>query len=441
MQISFLKPLFTSLFVLVFWLNGSTQNWHFETLAPMPEPVANNAVAEGFDGNTTYLYSFGGIDSTKDHDGIHLRSFRYNFNTNTWETIAPLPDTLGKIAAGASRVGDVIYIIGGYHVFANSSEASSVRVHRYDIATNTYLSDGADIPVAIDDQVQAVYKDSLIFVVTGWSDVNNVEHVQIYDPANDNWLVGTPVPNNGIYESFGASGTIIGDTLYYYGGARFASNFPIQNRLRKGYIDPTDPTQITWSDKIPDPNLQGYRMASTSFDGKAVWIGGSDVTYNFDGIAYNSSGGVSPNERIIFYDPATGSFTTQTLPGLPMDLRGYGDLGASGGLLAGGMEMNQKVSDRTLWLHPYPVSVEQHFSKAEWKIFPNPAHEAVSVSLNRAPTSGSSLEIIDLFGRQVYRNQLNSSFETIPLSDLINGVYHVLIKEEGRVSQQLLIKH
>jgi len=62
----------------------------------------------------------------------------------------------GKIACSASRVDDIIYIIGGYHVAANGSEISSVKVHRYDIINNTFLSDGADIPVPIDDQSQVV---------------------------------------------------------------------------------------------------------------------------------------------------------------------------------------------------------------------------------------------------------------------------------------------
>jgi len=52
---------------------------------------------------------------------------------------------MGKIAASASRIGNIIYIIGGYHVFANNTEESSDRVHRYDIANNTYLTDGLSI--------------------------------------------------------------------------------------------------------------------------------------------------------------------------------------------------------------------------------------------------------------------------------------------------------
>ena len=160
-------------------------------MSPMPERVTNNAVVEGFVNGVPYVYSFAGLDSTKTYSGINLRSFRYNTQTDEWESIAPLPDTLGKIAASASRIGDIIYIIGGYHVLANGSEISSDKVHRYNTQTNEYLTDGAPIPTPIDDQVQVVWRDSLIYVVTGWSNTNNTNKVQIYNPTTNQWMQGT----------------------------------------------------------------------------------------------------------------------------------------------------------------------------------------------------------------------------------------------------------
>ena len=114
------------------------------------------------------------------------------------------PDTLGKVAAGASRVGNIIYIFGGYHVLANGDEISSNKVHRFDVSQNQFISDGAPIPIPIDDHVQAVWKDSLIFVVTGWSNSQNVANVQIYNPSTDTWLAGTSVPNTSHDKVFGA---------------------------------------------------------------------------------------------------------------------------------------------------------------------------------------------------------------------------------------------
>ena len=200
----------------------SQTGWTWTEINSMPERISNNAVTQGVDGSGNInVYSFSGIDSTKLYSGINLKSYRYNVTTALWETIASLPDGQGKIAAGASTIKNKIYIIGGYHVNANGSEVSSAKVHVYDPTTNTYLLDGAEIPVPIDDHVQAVWRDSLIYVVTGWSNNNNVPDVQIYDPAHDNWLIGTATPNITQYKMFGASGVIIGDTIYYNGGSYF----------------------------------------------------------------------------------------------------------------------------------------------------------------------------------------------------------------------------
>lgn len=90
-------------------------------MAPMPMAISNNAVTAATVNGVPHVFSFSGIDSTKIFSGISLKSFRYNTQTDSWDTIAPLPDTRGKIAAGASTVKNKIYIIGGYYVFPNGS--------------------------------------------------------------------------------------------------------------------------------------------------------------------------------------------------------------------------------------------------------------------------------------------------------------------------------
>ena len=179
-----------------------SQFWEVTEVGTLPEPVSNNAVCKGFVNDTPFVYSFSGIDTTKIYSGIHLKSFRFNTVTGQVIQLPDLPDAMGKIAAGASRIDNVIYIIGGYHVFSNGAETSSSKVHRFDIASNSFLADGTDIPVSIDDHVQAVWRDSLIYVITGWSNTGNVPDVQIYDPVSDSWLAGTSTPNTHDYKSF-----------------------------------------------------------------------------------------------------------------------------------------------------------------------------------------------------------------------------------------------
>ncbi|MCB0662798.1 MAG: hypothetical protein KDC24_08660, partial [Saprospiraceae bacterium] len=173
-----------------------------DRLASLPEPITNNAVEAIWDQNyEIWIYTFGGLDSTKAYDGIHKRAYRLNvFQPNAeWEQLHDLPTGPGRIAAAASEVKGRIYIIGGYEVLSNGGERSLDHVHIFDHASGQYLPDGAPIPVPIDDQVQAVWRDSLIYVITGWSNTGNVPNVQIYNPSEDSWMQGTPVPNNSQY--------------------------------------------------------------------------------------------------------------------------------------------------------------------------------------------------------------------------------------------------
>ena len=402
------------------------QGWMPVEVSTMPEPVSNNAVTEGFVNGVPYIYSFAGIDSTKNHAGIHLRSYRMNTLTNVWEQIGDLPDTMGKIAASANRVGDVIYIIGGYNVFPNGSETSSAKVHRYQISTNSYLANGVDIPVPIDDQVQCVYNDSLIFVVTGWSNTGNVSNVQIYDPALDAWQTGTATTNNNNFKAFGAAGEIIGDTIYYFGGASNGINFPARSNLRKGYINPTDPSQIVWFNDAFDSAIKGYRTASTTRGDTIYWIGGSDISYNYNGIAYNGSGGVSPINRNLIYHPISDFWIENLDYNYPMDLRGIANTGINERYLTGGMLANQQVSDKTYKL----TYVDLHLGSEEliqnsFKVYPTLVNDVINVS--PIETNNYSIELIDLSGRVVLRKTNLNGFSRLNVSELNNQTYLVRI--------------
>ena len=420
-----------------------SQHWEVSQMSPMPERVSNNAVVEGIVDGVPYVYSFGGIDSTKLYSGIHLNSFRYNTVSDTWQNIAPLPDTLGKIAAGASRIDDIIYIIGGYHVFSDQHEISSDRVHRYDTQTNTYLTDGAPIPVPIDDQVQAVWRDSLIYVITGWSNTGNVPDVQIYNPAQDNWSAGTPVPTNPFFRAFGASGTIIGDKIYYFGGAWDAGAFTILKYLRIGEINPTNPTEIEWSNSVIDLSVEGYRMAATNVGDRIYWLGGSGVTYNFDGIGYASGLGVEPLDRSLYYDPVTTDWAADFSNDLPMDLRGIANVNDTIQYIAGGMVSGQSVTDQTLKLEwqSFPVSIKTPTQPSiDVTIYPNPTSNKIQIELAKWDGKEIDFRIFDNKGRLQIEKRLTQKESSLDVEHLSEGIYHIeLANEKGVLAAQKLV--
>ena len=411
----------------------SQTGWTWTELKSMPERISNNAVTQGVDesGNVN-VYSFSGIDSTKLYSGINLKSYRYNVTTALWEIITSLPDGQGKIAAGASTIKNKIYIVGGYHVNANGSEVSSTKVHVYDPITNTYLLDGADIPVAIDDHVQAVWRDSLIYVVTGWSNNNNVPDVQIYDPANDNWLVGTATPNITQYKMFGASGVIIGDTIYYNGGVTSGFSFNATSYLRMGVIDPIDPTIITWSQLQDNPGGNGYRMAAANYNNRCFWIGGSGTAYNYDGIAYNGSGGVEPHSRILTYQKDWNMwFEGLGSPYGIMDLRGIAQVTPTSWIICGGMETGQFVTNRAFLLEfdPQVGGVGENLKRGI-AIYPNPASDYISLD---GEYKNTTYKIFSTAGGMVLKGVLTNN--TIEISSLSTGFYQLELSDSKKVTK------
>jgi N-acetylneuraminic acid mutarotase len=319
------------------------ENIKWKELPSMPMAVSNNAVAAAAVGKTTYVYSFGGIDTSKKYSGITQKSFRYKTRTKKWAEIPSLPDTLGKIASAASTVKNKIYIIGGYHVFKDGTEKSSSKVHIYDPSLNDYLPDGDTIPGGIDDHVQAVWRDSLIYVITGWSQNNNVNRVWFYNTVQNKWTTATSLPDTKDCKVFGGSGIIIGDTIYYTGGAYYDKHYPLGKIFRKGIIDKNDPAKIEWL-IYEDSLASGYRMASFSFNNSPFWIGGSLTSYNYNGIAYNGSGGVLPGRRLLEYK--NKNIVIQY--GMPpvMDLRNIAVIDKNNFVIAGGMGLRQKVSSK-----------------------------------------------------------------------------------------------
>jgi len=428
--------------VLVSLTSWSQFDWQWTPLPAMPEPVSNQGVTGWYDDDGAFALSFGGIDTTKLFSGIHLRSYRYDVPSGTWSALPDLPDTLGKIASAASTVGDTAYIFGGYHVFDGPPfELSSDRVHRLDIQSGTFLPDGAPIPTPIDDQVQAVWRDSLIFLITGWSDVGNVPDVQIYDPIHDSWQIGTSVPGNIVYEAFGASGVIIGDTIYYNGGA-FEPNFFATGRLRIGVIDPTDPTQISWSNNGFNPGDFGYRMAALTVDDVAFWFGGSGNTYNYDGIAYDGSGGVEPLARILSYNPMQDTWNEGLGQDYAvMDLRGAAQVGPSSFIICGGMSSGQEVSDRTFQLdYLGPVSVPER-PRQGFTLLQQPVQLSTGLVIQNQMPEPLSMGIFDLNGRTITTFLLGLGRQTVDISGLgiASGNYLLSRLDHPMVSSQQLI--
>jgi hypothetical protein len=322
-----------------------------QTLPPLPTPVTNAAVASGVIDTMQWAFVMLGVDSTKRWSGITRRAVAWSSASNRWTVLPDVPGAVGRLAASAQLVRGKVYLIGGYTVDSAGTEHSVPDVNIYSPRTGSWTR-GADIPVSIDDAVVGVYRDSLLYVVSGWHETDNVQSVQIYDVLQNTWHAGTPIPGPGV---FGHTGALSGNTIVYIDGAARQSGavkYGLVNQVWIGAINPAVPTLITWRRGPAHPGPPLYRAAATAIGPRVIITGGTNNPYNYNGIGYDARPAV-PSARTFAYDVRRARWVGLPPLDVPtMDHRGLVRLNDALWTV-GGMESAQRVSARAVKVMSY----------------------------------------------------------------------------------------
>ena len=265
--------------------------WHLERGPDLPQPVANNAVAAAVVNGRPHLFSFLGLGAGRDYRAITTRAFALDLESRQWQALPDVPGRVGRLAATAQALGARVYLFGGYEVAADGTETTSPATDIYLPAERRYQR-GADAPVPLDDAVSGVWRERLIYLVSGWSTDRTVATVQAYDPAADRWQAATPIPGTPV---FGHAGGLVDDTFVYCGGAKMlgaaAPRYGISAECYRGDIDPANPTTIAWRAIAPHPGPARYRAAAgpvrTATQAGVMFVGGTANPYNYNGVGYD----------------------------------------------------------------------------------------------------------------------------------------------------------
>jgi N-acetylneuraminic acid mutarotase len=304
------------------------------------------------------VFSFLGMDSTKVWSGVTNAAYRWDVGSpGEWRSIEHVPGP-GRLAATAQVVGGRVFVLGGYTVAEDGGERSVPDVNIYDPADESW-SRGADIPIPTDDAASGVWRDSLIVLVSGWHDDGNVAAVQLYDPADDSWTSATPIAGAPV---FGHTGTVVGDAVVYVDGARVTAGEPrfvMDSVSWMGAIGAGDPATISWTELPEHPAPVLYRAAAGVIGDLALFVGGTDNPYNYDGMGYNGVPSAPLRQVMAF---ASGSGRWRWLAAPPVATMDHRTLGAAGGqiFLVGGMEEGQQVTDR-VWVADVATLLARRF--------------------------------------------------------------------------------
>src|SRR5438477_3009736 len=348
---------FTRLALLILLSPPVQVGW--TNLPPLPSAVSNNAVTSYVRKDRTLIYSFMGIGKEKNYSSITTNAMVYDSRHDEWRLLPPVPGKKGRIAATAVVVDSQVYLLGGYTVDAKGTETTVSDMDIYtpspDEPTQGYWAKGVPIPVPVDDAVAGVVDDRYILLISGWSKDDAVPNVQIYDTWHDHWRPGSQIAGKPV---FGHAGVIVNKTVVYCGGAYLNPEFKKDPRKVKylpadecwqGRINATDPFRIEWQQLPPHPGKAQYRMAAAAWEKKAVFTGGTDNPYNYDGVGYDGKPS-SPSAATFAWN--TESNRWETLPENPeptMDERTMAP-DRQGVVIVGGMQSGQKVGKRVAHL-------------------------------------------------------------------------------------------
>ncbi|KVX00496.1 Kelch repeat-containing protein [Shewanella frigidimarina] len=365
------------------------------SIAAIPQPVSNNAIALVHSNNKSYLLSFMGLAPEKNHLAVHNHAWALSLTdrSSQWQSIADVPHITplaGRLASIAIGINDKAYVFGGYTVAENHDEVSTIDNYQYSIKTNQYTRI-ADMPVAVDDTTAAAYQQRYIYLFGGWHNDGNVNLVQVYDTQTNTWAQASPIPAPAV---FGQAVGMVGNQLVLCDGVKVQANINARRSYQAspvclfGEINPDNHLRIDWqllphysvaaninaskstiTESSVNPSIANiaesntaksntaatatahYRMAATGIKtttgGQIVFLGGSDNPYNYSGIGYNGEPS-EPNAYSYRFDLATKQWLApQTLSQPSMDHRGL--VCWQGSLLrVGGMLKQQKVSSKVL---------------------------------------------------------------------------------------------
>src|SRR5215831_7366216 len=176
---------------------------------PGPDQPPSRYAFQATLGSDNMLYVAGG--QTADMvPTLYDQVSRYDYTTNTWSNVAPLPVPLGQASIGAWN--GQIYVAGGF--IGGSNVTNALRI--YDIATNTWSS-GANMPISPGVEAAAGAVVNGKFYVMGGDDFTNSLNTNfIYDIATNTWTMGAALPDSRT-NTYGAAYNFT-NSIYVYGG-------------------------------------------------------------------------------------------------------------------------------------------------------------------------------------------------------------------------------
>lgn len=390
--------------------------------------------------DTTWLFVLGGDTTGGGH--ATRTSYKFNFRTNQWTQIAPMPIPLRTHTAAVA--GDFVYTFGGL----DSPTSNGVtNIYKYDINANTWTSAG-NLPIPMFLSKAIIANNSFIFVtggvtttLDGFEDIeipNNLRYSTELEEVNE-WK---PIPNaKGDFGYIGIR-TTFADNIFkaYIIGGYNVGTIPSADVIECSIdiLDSANTTYTVHSNVIPGGGLARHTTALLN-DGTILVSGGvrdigftainSHYIFNPDNISFTQL----PNSNF----PICAHFSGVAFTGNQYKFM------TTAGVTSGPALTNQSqvYSDSvTIGINNISTTLPETFNLKQ--NYPNPFNPSTKIRFD--VISGADpvkLVIYDMTGREVQLlfNQtfLPGSYEyTFDASGLSGGVYFYTLQSADKIESR-----
>ena len=236
-------------------------SWSIGTSMPTPRTEVTATII----GNNIYV--IGGLDKS----GKVLGTVEvYNIKNDTWKTVAPLPQPLHHTAA--SSLNGKIYVIGGSTTTIDNWVPSN-KLFIYDPIEDKWI-EGKPMPTAR-GAINANFINGILYVIGGYGSSQIVDVNEAYDPLSNEWISKKSMPTPRHH----AASAVIDNQLFVIGG-RTVGLYPIVNTNITERYDPKEDRWITL-ESMPSKR-SGISAASINNTSTIYVFGGEDLTKTYN---------------------------------------------------------------------------------------------------------------------------------------------------------------
>lgn len=343
--------------------------------------------ASGFQINNKY-YVAGGV--------VKNQLFIYNSDSNIWTATKGLPGDSGRIFGTTFSVNGKGYYCGGFYGTALDTLTSDIL--EYDPTKNSWTK--------IDTFPGGARTDMFAFTINGKAYVGGGEDLDYiytdfyeFDPLTKKWAKLTTYPGGGGGFNVGFA---IGNKGYSGMGEGSSSNF-------NDFYE-YNPTTDTWKKLADFPGVG--RVGAVGFEADAKGIVGLGMDND-----------IIPQDDI--YEYSVVDDTWKMLAPLPSARAlSLGFSAKSNLYICAGADLKSGITYQTLLsISHQSASLNEIKGKEDLILFLNPSNEILN--LNRKSISHQSINLINLEGRMIYKDELRpgETKKELDISTLCSGIY------------------